>query len=123
MPEDYIINIDELLINPQSVPRESKFGVEREEVKSITKYVIQEGKGELPLHKDKVVYLLELRYSSGLIYELSKRKEQKSTCIQENKQYAFFLDIIKSMRTEEVALFKIQFKSEDMNFYFKVNFT
>ena len=121
LPEDYIINIEELWVNPQIVPRDSKFGIERGGIEGITKYLIQEGKGEVPLHKDRVVHTLEIRYSSGLIYDLSKRKEQRSVCIQDNKQYKFFLDIIKSMRAEEVALFKIQFTTEELNFYIHVS--
>lgn len=94
-------------------------GIESCKVKELTKFLQQEGTGDFFYHKDKVIYCLEIRYSNGNLYDIKGRKESKSTNVQDNKAYKFFLACLKTMRKGEVSIFKIQFETEEDNMYLK----
>ncbi|CAI2367409.1 unnamed protein product [Moneuplotes crassus] len=119
LPPDMIIDMDPLLNDPIRLERVSKLGSDVASITQITKFIQTEGSGEAPDLNDRIVHCMEIRYSNGYLYDFQKRKESKAVTLEDSSSFNFLQDCLRSMKKDEISIFKIQFGSPDDNFYLK----
>lgn len=118
-PEDMFIDFSCILENGTPIELKSTAGIHGFNITNITKYIVEEGKGDYPYHSDRVVHNIEIRYSNGRLYNFKTRKESKAMTIDDPKTFSYILDCFGSMKKGETSYFKIVFNSEEDNHYLK----